>query len=211
MGLIAFILASAPTINLWAVSRFGEVASMNNRWGDSFVYWLTYMSPYVRIGDFILGCLIAQVYLVACGREVLFLTLGLLLVSITGAALIGASKEDFVLAPAVASATLFAVSWKTWISKILSWAPVLALGDASYSIYLTHYVILTALARTISDYPGIALFIAYATIIPLSLILYAKYEAPMRRWIGGPGRSLISNPETNSSKLARAGASNANH
>jgi peptidoglycan/LPS O-acetylase OafA/YrhL len=191
MCAVAFLIAQTPRIDAWSVSKFGDVASLSHGLSDSFVYWLTYMSPYVRIGDFILGCLVAQVYTVVHGRGIVLGVLGLLAVSCVGAALMGVAKEDFVLAPVVAATILFALSRETWFTKFLSWRPILALGDASYSIYLTHYVILTFLARVIPDQPWIALVAAYATIIPLSLFLYSNYEAPMRRWLVGSSRPVF--------------------
>src|SRR3984957_17188767 len=49
-------------INAWAVARFGPVADIGERPQDSFVRWLLYFSPYLRLGEFVLGALAAQLY-----------------------------------------------------------------------------------------------------------------------------------------------------
>ena len=49
-------------INAWAVAHFGPVADVGERPQDSFVRWLLYFSPYLRLGEFVLGALAAQLY-----------------------------------------------------------------------------------------------------------------------------------------------------
>jgi hypothetical protein len=49
-------------INAWAVAHFGPVADVGERPQDSFVRWLLYFSPYLRLGEFVLGALVAQLY-----------------------------------------------------------------------------------------------------------------------------------------------------
>src|SRR5262249_49646680 len=53
----------AMEIDRWAVGHFGLMAGLANGLQDSFFRWLLYFSPYLRIGEFILGCLISQLYL----------------------------------------------------------------------------------------------------------------------------------------------------
>jgi len=184
LGITWVVIDSLPAINAWAVSYFGGVASPGN--GDnSFAYWLTYMSPYWRIGDFVLGCLAAQVYACLRGWSVTLVILGLSSIGLLFGLLIGPTQDTFVLAPAVAATILLSVTYKSWLSSALSWRIVIALGDASYSVYLTHYVVLVALARTMPNHPLLAATAACTTIIPLSLWLFAKYETPMRKWIAG--------------------------
>src|SRR5580704_5392348 len=57
----------SPAINAWAVERYGPIAGTLQPQGDfatqdSFVFWLSLFSPYLRLGEFILGSLIAQLY-----------------------------------------------------------------------------------------------------------------------------------------------------
>jgi peptidoglycan/LPS O-acetylase OafA/YrhL len=158
---------------------------MHDNWQESFARWLIYMSPYVRIGDFILGCLTAQIYMVAHKEDLPLAVLGLASISIGGAVLIGFDRENFVLAPIIPPVMLCVVCWNTRLSAILSRAPIIRLGDSSYSIYLIHYIVLLAMVRLAPTHPILALAAALAITLALSLFLYTKYEAPMRRWIGG--------------------------
>ena len=68
--------------------------------------------------------------------------------------------------------------------------PFPALGDASYSVYLLHafVMLLAAEAINVTGMTGLSAFAALtaATIaltIPLALIVFRFYEAPMRRWL----------------------------
>ena len=67
------------------------------------------------------------------------------------------------------------------------------LGEASYSIYLVHPVVLvTALRLTGAAEHGIVydlvkLVLLIAVVLLISLILYACYEAPARRWLRARG------------------------
>src|SRR6202451_2265689 len=49
-------------INAWAVAHFGPVADVRERPQDSFVRWLLYFSPYLRLGEFVLRAPAAQLY-----------------------------------------------------------------------------------------------------------------------------------------------------
>ena len=57
-----------PAINAWEVERYEPIAEMRQPQNDfaapnSFVFWLSYFSPYLRTGEFILGSFIAQLYM----------------------------------------------------------------------------------------------------------------------------------------------------
>ena len=60
----------SPEINEWAVNRFGPIADMSTDLQNSYIRWFLYMSPYVRIGEFVLGCLVGELYLQIKGRAV---------------------------------------------------------------------------------------------------------------------------------------------
>jgi peptidoglycan/LPS O-acetylase OafA/YrhL len=72
-----------------------------------------------------------------------------------------------------------------------------ALGDASYSVYLLHafVMLLAAEAINVAGLTGLPALVALtgatvALTIPLALILFRFYEAPMRRWLS-PARGQI--------------------
>jgi peptidoglycan/LPS O-acetylase OafA/YrhL len=68
--------------------------------------------------------------------------------------------------------------------------PFPALGNASYSVYLLHVLVMLVAAEAINatGMTGLAAFIAlttatFALTIPLALLMFRFYEAPMRRWL----------------------------
>jgi hypothetical protein len=50
-------------IDAWAVRHYGPIAGTEEHLQTSFVRWLLYFSPYVRVGEFLLGTLVAQLYI----------------------------------------------------------------------------------------------------------------------------------------------------
>src|SRR5262249_28446197 len=61
--LASLLYENAGTMDAWAIARWPLHGSQFENGQDSFSRWLLYMSPYVRIGEFILGCLVAELYL----------------------------------------------------------------------------------------------------------------------------------------------------
>ena len=57
-GTLAFQLASrAGELDAWAEHYFGISAGQSYTTQDDFIRWLLYFSPYLRIGEFVLGCM----------------------------------------------------------------------------------------------------------------------------------------------------------
>jgi peptidoglycan/LPS O-acetylase OafA/YrhL len=63
IALVTALFNHSSQIDGWATDRFGPIAGLANGNQDSFFRWLMYFSPYLRIGEFILGCLVAQIYI----------------------------------------------------------------------------------------------------------------------------------------------------
>lgn len=53
----------SSAIDTWAVRHYGPIAGAQEHFQTSFVRWLLYFSPYVRLGEFLLGTLVAQLYI----------------------------------------------------------------------------------------------------------------------------------------------------
>jgi len=197
----------APQIDAWAVARFGPVAGMHDNLQDSFVRWLLYFSPYLRIGEFILGTLMAQLYRQLRDRKVtaaenafgtaMFFTAAASVFLINyleyspdvGMNIFRETNMNFALAPSAAVLLLCAARYRNPAVAVLNSGIAIMLGDASYSIYLLHFGILTAIAGVpaLSGH-GILfdtckLVIALALIIVISIMVYRYYEAPARRWL----------------------------
>jgi peptidoglycan/LPS O-acetylase OafA/YrhL len=200
-------------IDAWAIDHYGSLAGLANGNQDSFFRWLMYFSPYLRVGEFILGCIIAQLYIQLQGKSptdrerfvgYLLLAIGIVTVPILTylmyapnghVAFIRKLNFSFGLAPSVALIIFCAARYDTLFSRILNSRPLVALGDASYSIYLTHFLIFVlsasflggALPVTVPNVVFLAIKYLFllALILLISLGLHAFFEVPARQWLRG--------------------------
>jgi len=196
----------SPQIDAWAVGRFGPIAGVQNH-EDSFVRWLLYVSPYLRIGEFVLGAMTAQLYIALQRRDVtrrentlggaLFwaAALSVLLVAYleyspdVPTTIFRKMNMNFALAPSVALLVFCAARYQSAASRLLTSRPALALGEASYSIYLVHSIVLISAVKLTGSvvhgtaYNVVELIVLMAIVVAISLLLYAYYEAPARSWL----------------------------
>jgi peptidoglycan/LPS O-acetylase OafA/YrhL len=148
--------------------------------GDStaFVLWLAYFSPGVRLLEFCLGCLVAQLHVALrtrpiSRRERWLANLAIVLTGLIAIALhvfstpvaslppsahlttvLGLLRFDFLYAPAVAVLIFYVARYETVLSRALSCSPVVMLGEASFSVYILHPYILSLFHR--SDSPPLS-------------------------------------------------------
>jgi peptidoglycan/LPS O-acetylase OafA/YrhL len=193
-------------IDAWAVGRFGPIAGVQNH-EDSFVRWLLYASPYLRIGEFILGALTAQLYVALQRREVargenafggaLFWAAALSVLLVTYVeyspdvpmTIFRKMNMNFALAPSAALLVFCAARYQSAASRLLTSRPAIALGEASYSIYLVHSIVLISAVKLTGNvvhgtaYNVVKLVVLMAIVVAISLLLYAYYEAPARSWL----------------------------
>lgn len=200
-----------PGIDVWAVAYFGPPAGFYTDEGSSFVRWLLYLSPYVRIGEFILGCLTAQGFLALSDIEPgpiegflgkLILAVALVSVPVItylmysaegGALIFQRLNMNFGLARSVALLLFCASRYDNVVSRLFSSWLIVRLGEASYSIYLIHYVVLLAVQRSglapseaAHGYFGLAMIealVVITAILAASWALYASFEVPCRKWL----------------------------
>ena len=155
-----------PAMDAWAAARYGAFAATTNDFQDSFARWLQYMSPYLRIGEFILGCLVAQLFMRLRDRPIsglesriggaLLLLAAASVPAVTYAMyspdlspnLLRRLDLNFGLAPSAALLIFCAVRYQSPVSRALRTRACLALGEASYSIYLIHYIVLMIVVRS---------------------------------------------------------------
>jgi peptidoglycan/LPS O-acetylase OafA/YrhL len=192
-------------IDTWAVGRFGAVASIDSNQQDSFVRWLLYISPYLRMGEFVLGALAAQFYVVMRKHRVTAAE------NVTGAVILLAAvlsvpyimhemydtsvdsnvfrkmNMNFALGPS-AAVVIFCAARYTGPLAFLNSRPLVALGEASYSIYLVHQVVLATVVRLWPEAHSLTFDLArlaaqIIVILAISLALYASYENWTRRWL----------------------------
>ena len=212
----------SASIDAWAVQHFGPIAGAQEHFQTSFVRWLLYFSPYVRLGEFMLGAFMAQLYINIEKRPVsdrenlagtlVFFAAAVSVVVITylnystiayqtynpdaGANMsctnvICKMNMNFALAPSAALAVFCGARYKNIVSRMLMSRSILLLGGASYSIYLVHDVVLgisvklTGSARHSFAYDLVKLILLLLVVLAISLVLYAYYEAPARKWLRG--------------------------
>jgi peptidoglycan/LPS O-acetylase OafA/YrhL len=197
-------------INDWAKQKFGVIASTEHGYRDSFVRWLLYFSPYLRMGEFITGCLTSSFFLslrekpvtafeARCGKLLMWVVLGsipfLLFLMYTPMPIwhgIRKVSHNIGLAPSIAMLILGAARYKNNISRFFSWHPIVYMGEASYSIYLIHMLVFHWAAASVPQnilpvtstgviFGIIRFFVVLAMIITISIGLYEYIEVPARK------------------------------
>jgi peptidoglycan/LPS O-acetylase OafA/YrhL len=165
--------------------------------------WLVYFSPYLRIFQFIAGCIGCHLFLSLAGREptkkeLAVATMAACVAGGTIAAIICGvwfgsvvSNYFFVeLAPLAALPYLmfYFSRYRSRIGQLLASRAAVAAGDASYSIYLIHPFVLIAASRLIdpqSDIGGqLGFFVLSAgSAVLISLATFRIIELPAKRWL----------------------------
>jgi peptidoglycan/LPS O-acetylase OafA/YrhL len=195
-----------PQIDAWAVDHFGPVAGIQNQ-ADSFVRWLSYVSPYLRIGEFVLGAITAQLYVALRSRDVTrwentvggaafwAAAFSVLLINYLAYSpdvpltIFRKMAMNFALAPSVAVLVFCVARYRSTASRLLTSRAAIGLGEASYSIYLVHSIVLISAVKlsgaTVHGvaYNVVKLVVLMMIVVAISLLLYAYYEAPARRWL----------------------------
>jgi peptidoglycan/LPS O-acetylase OafA/YrhL len=209
--LASILYESSSSLDAWAGARWLLHSPPEQIQNDSFSRWLLYFSPYLRIGEFVLGCLIAELFLQLSSRGagtaeralgLVLLIMACLSVPVitylsyeptAGIAFFRRLNMNFALAPSAALIIFAVVRWHTPVSRLLASRPLVALGEASYSIYLIHYVVFMVIVRThvgllTAPAPNVIIEVVrfsmiLGAIFGVSLISYALVEAPSRHWL----------------------------
>ncbi len=198
----------SPAIDQFGVSHFGAIAGMSYGVEDLFWRWLIYFAPYSRLPEFILGCLIAALYRQIearapspsekrGGQALIWVSM----LTVAGLTLVIAQPSNpvpflqflhmnFGFAIPVALLIFCLARYRSTVSAALSSKVMVQLGDASYSIYLMHIVIIPAAhlqvfivgqSAAITSRALIHLGVALLITIGLSLITFRLIEVPARR------------------------------
>jgi len=221
----------ATPINNFAVERFGPVADIGTHWQDSFLRWLISFSPYSRIFEFTLGCLAAGIYMdwvnraptdreERCGLYVLasaiattiFLHVFFFTPSILPAQSVVRTLHahlswlnlSFGLALPIAIVIFCCARYKSALARLLSEKRVILCGEASYSIYLLHFLVIYAFRWEAAQFTSFRVLIGdalrfgltFLTVIGLSLVVWSLVEVPARRWLR---TFMITSPRTRNS------------
>jgi peptidoglycan/LPS O-acetylase OafA/YrhL len=208
-GLYIFYLVLATPLNglrsvhttLWAIITLSIAGFVfvggyaTGLWLDELLQpdWWFGFSPFGRLPEFFLGALIAQIVLVSikpdfhAERHARWIGLfgavwiiGLFLACYEYPNL----QVAFGFAPGIAAAVYFLARYRSRATVLLDTPIVLALGDASYSIYMLHGFAIGYVMRQspyLSPLPRIAMAWGLTTLI--SIFTYRYFEAPAPSFI----------------------------
>ena len=208
--LIAYASINSSALNNFAIQYFNPIMESRQH-NDSFYRWLVYFSPYSRISEFMLGCIVAAVYLrrqnsVPSKREERF---GLVLLigaltsimvlqyaifnppNLSWLAWVPSLHQCFGFAPSVAIIIYCCARYQNYLTRFFAHPFILLGGEVSYSFYLLHSPIITLFARHADKmtsfqnaaYDVALLIIALAAVFGAALLSYRVIEVPARRWL----------------------------
>lgn len=167
-------------------------------WND--VNYARYLLPTTRLWEFLIGALLGALLLdhgLSLGhrdRLVRNVALGVVLAALAGVAWYVSSdaladaeywlRRYVLYTPLLAALIALLAGGRTWLSPLLESRPLLLLGEASYSLYLIHWLALSVLTRLIGetgrlDWPQ--LIGAVALTVAGSVLCYKLIESPARR------------------------------
>ena len=169
-----------------------------------------YFSPYARLFEFLLGCLCASIFVMLAApskteeRLGLWLTCFALLViaalhwlmfgfesGATWHRVVQGLHMNFGFAPFIALLIFCCARYRNAVSGFMAAPTLILCGEASYSLYLLHIVVINAFryeTATIVTWHAVLIACArigmvIATCVGLSLVSWYMIEVPARRWI----------------------------
>lgn len=195
-------------IETYAARHYGVLATTAGSNQNSLFRWLVYMSPYSRIGEFIIGVLTCSVFLRLAGRPVtssekrfgVALTIvSLLLLAFAHFMFLHPDRPYKILtvfhmsmgyALPVALLLFCVARYNNAFVRFLGSAPLVAGGNVSYSLYLLHLLIIQFLlnkglvALFPQSVPGAwaAALSILAVAMAVSYVTYRLIEMPARSW-----------------------------
>jgi peptidoglycan/LPS O-acetylase OafA/YrhL len=210
-AVVIAINLKSGAISAFGVSQYGPIAADQQ---DGYFRWLAYFSPYVRVFEFAIGCLVSALVRALPARSkhetkwgsraMLGIVIASLLLQwyMFGHAgtpgLIVALHMNFGFAPFMAAIIFCCARYDTPLVRFLSADMVVLAGEASYSIYLSHALVINAFRYELPPVADLQIWFAVipyltltvAAIVGLSLVLWHLIEVPargvIRRWLTLP-------------------------
>ena len=211
IGVLTLAHLNMDRVMSFAHAHLNNYISVVEDHDNSFYRWLFYTSPYVRVWEFVLGCLTAQLFLLmqdrttskteyAWGNVVLYVALCLLLsygivftmhVDSTFIRLLAKFFAlNFGCAVPIAAVIFCTARYRTPLAAFLSLPWIVWLGDISYSIYAVHTWTLRPLIRgpvALNYIYGteaiVRVALGFAFTIIVASATYAIIEVPCRRYL----------------------------
>ncbi len=216
--LLAYVIVFFVIDERDAWAPFAEAAVQNfipatgEQFPHSFLRWLIYVSPYMRLLEFIAGVLTCQIYLLmrsngvtiargwceALGwAGVTWLTAGLIynatapaiIASVPPAAVryivaLNFMNMNFLLAPGCCAIILALAVGRCTLRTALAAPAIVGLGEISYSIYLAHPLISqVAFVTKENGDPLLSYIVALAFLLVFSEALYRRIEVPSKLFL----------------------------
>jgi peptidoglycan/LPS O-acetylase OafA/YrhL len=229
LGLTTYLWSA--DINAYARDVFGAIADIAAP-QDSFLRWLTYFSPYYRIFEFLLGCLCAAIFKdirdIAVSREEQRTGNLLMVGAVVGALILhliamgpaddskssvlgflGFYGPSFGAAPFIAVIVFCCARYDSPVASLFSSWPMTLGGEASYSLYLLHMMVVDAFRWEAAPVtaPSVALgclvrlIVTVLSAIGLAIVVWRIVEVPSRRWLR---KVLLPRPEPRKAGLRPA-------
>jgi peptidoglycan/LPS O-acetylase OafA/YrhL len=210
---VALISSMRAPINDWAVMNFGPSADFFKNGQDSFYRWIFHTAPYTRVLEFMMGCLMASLYMRLKDVEItdrerklgLVLTVSAIVANFTLFLLLNifpsyvpipqpimaAWALSFGKAPATALLIFCCARYDTVIARWLSKDAMFLGGELSYSIYLLHLTMVMAFRWETPPVLSTRILIGdllrygfmLAATVGVSVITYRYLELPAKAWI----------------------------
>jgi peptidoglycan/LPS O-acetylase OafA/YrhL len=209
VALIAALGYNAESINDFGVVHFGPGVNQNPRASLSFFGWLVYFSPYSRVLEFSLGCLCADLVMKLDGAAagtgtrptivaVLSVIAFFLLLYPFSWVLplspyqVSAFRMCFGLAPPLALLIFCCARFDNAITRALGAPRLLLCGEASYSLYLLHPLVVDAFRFESAD-SAISPWVLAGNVLRLIPTLLAAVGLSLVTWqiIEMPARKAI--------------------
>ena len=178
----ALLFFGGHTVGIW----FSALADQS---------WWFDLSPWCRVPEFLLGALVAQLYLVVSAADA-GIKINARWTGFVGVFWIVCSfllcyryvywQAAFGFAPGIAAIMFFPARYRSKASAVFEAPVVTTLGNASYSIYLLHGFILHLILHDASRVMTNAILqiaAAWSLVVFLSVGSYACFEVPARRFI----------------------------
>jgi peptidoglycan/LPS O-acetylase OafA/YrhL len=206
--IMATLTAHSDAIFTYGLNTFGRVGADQQ---DSVYRWLMYFSPYARIYEFFLGCLCAAIFMKLdtppsaaeerCGS---YLTAGAILaVAMMHWLMFGLESHapwhhvvqglhmNFGFAPFLAVLIFCCARYRNVVVRIMASPTLVLCGEASYSLYLLHLLIIDAFQNgapvALNWHAALIAFsrliVVIAASVGLSIVSWSVIEVPCRRWI----------------------------
>ena len=181
-----------------------EYANVDQTSGSSFLFWLGYHSPLMRLPSFLIGIATAQ-FVVAGGRlrpvwaDIMFA------LCVAGIMMIEQIRSLFAMIDTSACVILFAglcftsSAEKSYAARLMGLPFMVWAGEASYSLYLLHDPIIWAISRVTAHlhFPMPVLWIVIGMVVAIlvSRACYVRFELPAQSFFKSFNRALLHMPQ----------------